>query len=399
MARQVNKLTVREVAALKEPGMHADGAGLYLRVDQTLNKRWVFVFFTNKKRREMGLGSASAVDLKAARDAADAARKLVKEGKDPIADRQAEVTAATTFEDVAKKAIAVQAEGWRGGKDGPTAEQWLSSLETHAADLWSKPVAAISTEDVVGSLKPIWQVIPETASRVRSRIEHVLDVARVDKLREGENPARWKGHLKLMLGRQARAKGHHAAMAYEDVPTFVQQLRQRRANAARALEFLILGGNRTTEVREARWPEIGGDLWTIPAERMKGNREHIVTLTPRMLEILDEMRFQRTDGDYIFPGDQRIEPLSNMARLNLLQRMNVKVTVHGFRSSFRDWAGDCTNFGRDVAEMALAHRVGDETELAYRRRTAITKRRELMLAWEGYCTTPPASNIRQFRRT
>jgi integrase len=202
-----------------------------------------------------------------------------------------------------------------------------------------------------------------------------------------------------MLGRQARAKGHHAAMAYEDVPTFVQQLRQRRANAARALEFLILGGNRTTEVREARWPEIGGDLWTIPAERMKGNREHIVTLTPRMLEILDEMRFQRTDGDYIFPGDQRIEPLSNMAMLNLLQRMNVKVTVHGFRSSFRDWAGDCTNFGRDVAEMALAHRVGDETELAYRRRTAITKRRELMLAWEGYCTTPPASNIRQFRRT
>lgn len=395
MAREINKLTAREVAALNEPGMYGDGAGLWLKIDQTLSKRWVLVYFIAKKRREMGLGSASQVDLKTARAKAAAARQLVADGRDPIAERRIEEQSATTFGEVALRAIATLEDGWRSDK---TAAQWKSSLQTHAASLWRLPVGSITTTHVRAALDPIWQSLPETATRLRARIEHVLDVARVEGLREGENPARWKGHLQLLLGRQARERAHHRAMPYEDVPAFIQRLRLRRANAARALEFTILGATRTTETIGARWSEIDGDVWVIPPDRMKSGREHIVTLTPRMLEILDEMKFQRTAGDYLFPGDQRIEPLSNMAMLNLLQRMDTKVTVHGFRSSFRDWAGDRTSFPREVAEMALAHRVGSETELAYRRRTALDKRRELLTAWATYCCTPPVSNVHQLRR-
>ena len=395
MAREINKLTTREVNALERPGMHSDGAGLYLKIDQTLTKQWVLVFFLAKKRREMGLGALSKIDLKKARLLAAEARALVAAGKDPIAERKREAVAASTFGDVATRAIAALQDGWRSNK---TAAQWTSSLKTHAAEIWKMPVSEVGTAHVEAALKDIWQTIPETASRVRARIEHVLDVARVEGLREGENPARLKGHLKLLLGRQARKKGHHAAMPYEDLPGFMQRLRLRKANSARALEFTILAAARTGETRGARWSEIDGDVWVIPAERMKAAREHVVALTPRMIEILDEMRFQRGPGDYLFPGDQRIEPLSNMAMLLLLQRMGVETTVHGFRSTFRDWAGDCTNFARDVAEMALAHQVGDETELAYRRRTALSKRRALMEAWETYCTTPPAANILQFKK-
>lgn len=395
MAREINKLTAREVASISEPGMYGDGAGLWLKVDQTLSKRWVLVYFLAKKRREMGLGPVAQVDLKTARLKAAAARQLVADGRDPIAERQLEEKSATTFGEVAERAIATLEDGWRSTK---TANQWRASLKTHASEIWKMPVSAVTTAHVRDALEPIWQSLPETATRVRARLEHVLDVARVEGLRQGENPARWKGHLQLLLGRQAKDRAHHEAMPYEDVPAFIQRLRLRRANAARALEFLILSATRTTETRLARWSEIDGDFWVIPGERMKNGREHIVTLTPRMLEILDEMKFQRAAGDYIFPGDQRIEPMSNMAMLNLLQRMDVEVTVHGFRSSFRDWAGDRTSFPREVAELALAHRVGSETELAYRRRTALDKRRQLMTDWSTYCTTPPTSNVRQFRR-
>lgn len=399
MAREINKLTAREVAALAEPGMHADGAGLYLKIDQTLNKRWVLIFFVDKRRREMSIGPLAKVDLKTARLKAAEARALVTEGKNPIAERKREATSATTFGDVAKRAIANLEDGWRSKR---TAAQWTSSLKTHAADIWRMPVADVSTKDVVAALSEIWQTIPETASRVRARIEHVLDVARVGDLRGdesvGANPARLQGHLKLLLGPQARTKGHHPAMRYEDIPAFIQRLQLRKANSARALEFTILGATRTTETRFGRWSEIEGDIWRLPGERLKSGREHIVTLTPRMLEILDEMKFQRGPGDYLFPGDQRIEPLSSMAMLLLLQRMGVETTVHGFRSTFRDWAGDCTEFPRDVAEMCLAHAVGDATELAYRRRTALAKRRLLMEAWAAHCTTPPSENVLQFKK-
>lgn len=395
MARAINRLTAIGVKALAEPGLHADGAGLYLRIDQTLNRRWVFVFFHGGKRREMGLGSAAAVDLKTARRAADAARQLVAQGRDPIAERKIDAASALTFGDLAERVIADLEPGWKNPKAGP---QWRASLNQHAAHLKKMPVAAVDEIAVLKVLKPIWQEIPETATRVRARIERILDIARIEGLRTGENPARWKGHLQLIMAKQARVRGHHKAMAYEDVPSFLARLRDRPAMAARALEFTILAASRTTETREATWAEIDGDVWTIPAERMKAKKPHRIPLTPRMREILDEVRPLKSSADLIFPGDQRIEPLSRMAMAMLLRRMEVSVTVHGFRSAFRDWAGDCTPFAREVVEEALAHVVGGAVERAYRRRDALVKRRELMTAWSTYCATPPNANVIPFVR-
>lgn len=397
MARSINRLTTKGVEALDEPGLHADGAGLYLRIDQTSNKRWVFVFFWRGKRREMGLGSAApnAVSLKAARKAAEDARALLAAREDPIAARRVSGTAELTFGEMAERVIDNLEPGWRSPK---MAKQWRASLRTHAKKIWGRPVADVDTTDVLLVLTPIWSTIPETATRVRSRVEHVLDVAKVEGRRKGENPARWRGHLQLLLPRQTRTRGHHTALRYEDVPAFVQRLRDRPATAARALEFTILSAVRTTETREALWSEIEGEIWTIPAARMKAGVEHRVPLTPRMLEILEEMRPARNVSDLVFPGDQAIEPLSRMAMLMLLRRMKVEFTVHGFRSSFRDWAGDCTETPREVIEGALAHLVGSAVERAYRRRDALEKRRRLMEAWETFCVTPPSSNVIAFNR-
>lgn len=392
MARAINRLTHRGVAALKEPGLHADGAGLYLRIDQTLNRRWVWIYFWQDRRREMGLGSAQTVELKEARRLADAARKVLAEGLDPIAARKVEKVGETTFGGLAERVIADLAPGWRN----PKAEaQWTASLKTHAADLWNRPVAAIETRHVLAALSPIWQSLPETASRVRSRIERVLDVARVEGLRTGENPARWRGNLQILMARQARTRGHHTALSYEALPAFMARLRERQATAARALEFAILTAARTTEVRAAAKTEIQGTVWVIPAERMKAQKEHRVPLVGRALEIVAEMAELNAGSPYLFPGEQHIEPLSSMAMLMLLRRMEVDVTVHGFRSAFRDWAGDCTDFPQELAEQALAHTVGSKVEQAYRRRDALEKRRRLMEAWEAFCTTAPGVNVRQ----
>lgn len=395
MARAINRLTVKTVAALREPGMHADGAGLYLKVDQTLNRRWVLVFFWRGKRREMGLGSAETVSLAAARQAAATARQMVAECVDPIGARKLEAGAAVTFRDFAEQVIVDLTPGWKSPK---TDSQWRASLDTHAGAIAKRPVSDIDTEDVLLVLKPIWQALPETASRVRARIERVLDVAKIKGLRKGENPARWRGHLQLLLAKQARVRGHHTALAYEGVPAFIQRLRARPAIAARALEFTILAATRTSETREARWSEIDGDVWTIPAERMKASKPHRVPITARMREILDEVEPLKAAGDFIFPGDQRIEPLSRMAMLMLLRRMEESFTVHGFRSAFRDWAGDCSNAARETVEEALAHAVGNAVERAYRRRDALAKRRELMEAWEKFATTPPGANVIPFVR-
>lgn len=395
MARKIDRLTAVTAKALEEPGMHADGAGLYLRVDQTSSRRWVFVFFWRGKRREMGLGSAATVTLKSARLAAADARALIAAGKDPIAERKLEAAVTITFGAFAETVIADLEPGWKSPKAG---SQWRASLKQHAAALKEMPISEVDDAAVLGVLKPIWLAIPETATRVRSRIERVLDVAKIKGLRTGENPARWRGHMQLLLARQARVRGHHAALRYEDVPAFMERLRGRSATAARALEFAILSATRTTEVLEATWAEIEGDVWAIPAERMKASKPHRVPITDRMQVLLEEMRPLRAAGDFIFPGDQRIEPLSRMAMLMLLRRMDVDVTVHGFRSAFRDWAGDCTPHPRDVIEEALAHAVGGAVERAYRRRDALEKRRALMTAWSTYCTTPPAANILQFKQ-
>lgn len=390
MPRSINRLTDKTVKALTEPGMHADGAGLYLKIDQTENRRWVLVYFWRKKRREMGLGSAAAVSLKAARLAADEAREKLRAGEDPIAARKVE-TGSVTFGALAERVVKDLEPGWKNEKAG---EQWRASLNIHAKALSKMPVADVQTADVLAVLTPIWQRIPETASRVRARIERVLDVAKVEGLRTGENPARWKGHLALLLARQARKDRHWAALPYEQVPAFIEELRVRRATAAEALEFAILTACRTMEVLGATWEEIDGDVWTIPAERTKTSTAHRVPLTPQMWVVLERVRPLRTKGDFIFPGDQRIEPMSNASMLMLLERMKKDFTVHGFRSSFRDWAGDCTTHPREVIEAALGHAVGSAVERAYRRRDALEKRRLLMEAWSTYCTTP--SNVVRF---
>jgi integrase len=269
------------------------------------------------------------------------------------------------------------------------------TLTKYAAPLRDKPIAAVHTDDVLSVLAPIWQTKNETASRLRGRIERVLDAARAKGLRSGENPARWRGHLDHLLPRRQRlSRGHHAALPYPDVPAFVAGLREREAIAALALEFLILNASRLGEVLGAKWNEIDleAKVWTIPPERMKAGREHRVPLTKRGLEILATAEKLRT-SDYVFPGQRRGRPLSPMSMEMLRRRMKVDVTVHGFRSSFRDWAGECTSFPREIAEAALAHIIGDETERAYRRGDALEKRRKLMAAWAAFCDPKDKSNV------
>lgn len=406
MARAINRLTARGLEALDDPGLHADGAGLYLRIDQTGAKRWVYVFFWRGRRREMGLGSASpgGVALKDARTEAAEARRKVGQGIDPIADRKVIDSSSITFGAFAQDVIAEMDDGWRNPK---SAEQWTASLKTHAPMIWRKPIADVDTDDVLDALRPIWTKLPETARRLRGRIETILDHARIKTLRTGENPARRRGHLQILLPKQPKSHGHHTALPYEDTPAFMTLVRAREAMAARAMEFAILAAGRTTEVREATWPEVlgrakswpeaTGDLWIIPPERMKGDEEHQVPITDPMRTILDALWPLRVaDDGYIFPGDQRIEPLSRMAMLMLLRRMEVEATVHGFRSTFSDWAHDCTDHPHEVIEQCLAHKVGTKSAQAYRRRKAVAKRRALMEDWAGFCAKP-ASNVVIFR--
>ncbi|MFG1379497.1 tyrosine-type recombinase/integrase [Xanthobacter autotrophicus] len=413
MAVQLNRLNTRQVTTITKPGRHADGAGLYLVVDPSGARRWLFLFRWKAdpaqpgtgKLREMGLGSVRDVPLAKAREAAARAREMVVAGVDPIgAKRQAKAKdAAPTFSAVAEAHIAAMAPAWRNPKH---TDQWRMTLSVERGDdgawldtgycvaLRDTPVADVTTEDVLGILTPIWQTKNETASRLRGRIEAVLDAAKAKGLRSGENPARWKGHLALTLPkRQKLQRGHHAALPYADVPAFLKRLRLVRGMSSFALEFAILSAARSGEVRGARWPEIDADkkLWAVPAERMKAGREHRVPLGPRALEILDTVaQLKRGPDDLVFPGQKRGSPLSDMSLTALLRRLKVDATAHGFRSSFRDWAGDHTTFPREVAEAALAHAVGDATEAAYRRSDALEKRRALMLAWDVFLNAAPA---------
>lgn len=388
MAREVNKLSARSVATLRRPGRHSDGGGLYLLVDPSGARRWLFLFRWQGKLKEMGLGGTGSVSLLDARERAGEARRLVQAGTNPIEARraaEAAKAAATTFGAFADQLVKNITPGFRNAKHRA---QWNSTLKTYAEPLRAKALDEISTDDVLGVLQPIWLTKAETASRVRGRIERVLDAAKAKGLRSGENPARWRGHLDHLLPkRQKLQRGHHAAMPYGKVPAFVvDDLRKREAVAALALEFLILNANRSGEVLGARWPEIDRKekVWTVPAERMKAGVEHRIPLTARTLEILNAAEKVRT-SDFVFPGQRRGRPLSSSALEMLLRRMKAgEVTTHGFRSSFRDWVGEETAFPRDLAEMALAHSVGDATERAYRRGDALEKRRKLMEAWAGF---------------
>jgi integrase len=394
MALALNKLTARGVAGVAKPGRHGDGGGLYLVVDKSGAKRWVFLYRREDRLREMGLGGLNAVTLARARELAAEARANLQAGIDPIEAKRAAPSAVPNFGDEADAFIEAMKPQFRNAKH---IAQWEMTLREYAAPLRKKPVNEITTADILEVLKPIWLERPETASRTRGRIERVLDAARAKGHRTGENPALWRGHLdKLLPKRRKLSRGHHKAMPYADVPAFIGELRQREAIAARALEFTILTAARSGEVFGATWGEISSDaaVWTIPAKRMKAGREHRVPLPPRALEILREMAELGTDHDaYVFPGQKEGRPLSVMSMDMVLRRMGTDVTVHGFRSSFRDWCGEASSFPREIAEAALAHVVGDETERAYRRGDALEKRRKLMVAWANYCEPRKGSNV------
>lgn len=400
MARPINVLSARFVATTKEPGLHADGGGLYLEVDKTGGKRWTFIWRTGKTRRQMGLGGLLVTTLAEAREAADAARRAIAKGIDPIQARRAARGSGRTFGQVADELLLSLAPEWRNDKH---AYQWKYSLETIAAPLRPIPVDEVTTEDVLGVLKPIWSEKNETASRTRGRIERVLDAAKAKGLRSGENPARWKGHLAVLLPkRQKLAKGHHPAMPFEQVGDFMPLLRARPALAARALEVTILTASRTNEVLGARRPEfdLTKKIWTVPPERMKLGVEHRVALSDRVVEVLEAVFADMPDAEgFVFSDATGKKPLSNMAMSMLLRRMGfTECSVHGFRSTFRDWAGEATTFPESVAEAALSHQIGTEVERAYRRGDALEKRRKLMQAWAGYCDRPRSATVVEMRR-
>ena len=373
MARQINRLNARRLP--ETPGLHADGGGLYLNVKKTGARSWVSIYNFQKKRREMGIGSLATISLAEARSRARDVQQKLEAGVDPLAKSGSQ----ETFGTVAAALIESLKPSWKNEKHG---QQWTNTLKQHAADLWRQPIDGIADEDVLKVLNPIWAEIPETATRVRARIERVLDAAKVRGLRAGDNPARWKGHLEVLLPRRKPgARRNHPAMPYSEVPAFVAELRARPALSARALEFLILTAARTSEVINASWDEFDFEvkLWIVPAGRMKMDREHRVPLVQRAVDLLQHVKFL---------GGAMPFKMSNMGMEQLLRRMDRDdYTVHGFRSSFRDWVGEETDFAREVAEAALAHQVGNAVERAYRRGDALEKRRALMEAWEAYATS------------
>ncbi|MEG2312372.1 integrase arm-type DNA-binding domain-containing protein [Brevundimonas sp.] len=397
MARAINKLSAREVATLKAVGRYSDGGGLYLVIAKDGGRKWVFRFTLRGRSTDMGLGAVLNVPLAKARQRAAEARALLADGKNPISERRAQ-NAVPSFGEMADRVVADMAPQWRNEKH---AAQWQATLERDAAKLRPVLVSEVQTADVLRVLKPIWLEKPETASRVRGRIERVLDAAKAKGYRTGENPARWRGHLDHLLPkRQKLTRGHHAAMTFEKVPDFIADLRTRDAVAAMALEFTILTAARSGEVRGATWGEIDleAKVWTVPAVRMKAGRDHRVPLTDRAVQILKQAAPLSTGeaGAVVFPGVQSGKALSDAAFSALLKRMGYaagEITPHGFRSSFRDWAGEVSSFPRELAEAALAHVVGDETERAYRRGDALEKRRAMMEAWGRYCEPEKAESV------
>jgi integrase len=388
------KLTARAVATAK-PGEYGDGAGLRLVVAPSGAKRWIYRFTINKVVSEMGLGSVDVVSLAEARDKAAAARKLAKAGVSPVEQKREALKAAAdkpTFGAVADALIKSKESGWRNPRHRA---QWRTTIETYAKALWAKPVDEIDTAAVLAVLTPIWTKTPETASRVRGRIEAVLDAAKAQGHRSGENPATWRGHLSHLLPkRQKIDRGHFAATPYSDIPAFVAKLRKLESVSALALEFLILTAARLGEVLGATWGEIDleAKVWTIPAERMKSERQHRVPLCDRALAILERMREART-GELVFPGYRAGRPLAGAALLGYARKNGMTETLHGFRSAFRDWAGEETHFPREVCEQALAHAVGNEVERSYRRGDSLEKRRQLMDSWSAFITEPRQGNV------
>ncbi len=394
MARTLNKLNVKQIAAMTVPGWYGDGGGLWLRITKDGSRRWVLVSIRGGIRKEMGLGAAADVTLAKARTAAAEARAAIDEGRDPIAERAAKLVPPTadvkpdviTFGDFADDYLDSVEGGW---KNPVHRKQWRSTLRDYAPSIRKMAITDVGTDDVLAALRPIWLTKAETARRVRGRIEKVLDAAKARGLRPREsiNPAAWRGHLALLLPMQSKlARGHHAALPYADAPAFMKALQSRGAASARCLEFVILTAARSGEALGATWGEIDMDdrSWTVPSERMKAGEEHVVPLSAAAIALLRSVRPEapkNTDIVFAVKGT----PRSNMAMAMLLKRMEYgHATTHGFRSTFRDWAGDMTEYPRELIEQALAHTIQNKAERAYRRGTAIKRRMQLMEDWAGY---------------
>ncbi|WP_299438935.1 site-specific integrase [uncultured Rhodospira sp.] len=393
MPKRAKGLTARQVQTLMEPGLYADGEGLYLQITKTGGKTWIYRFSLAGRRRDMGLGPASVLRLAEARERAREARALVAAGTDPIEARRAlpinAGPAVPTFGAARVEYVEAKRAGWRNDKH---AAQWSATLATYADPVIGEmPVDAVTTEQVLQCLTPIWTSKPETASRVRGRIESVLDYAKARGWRDGENPARWKGHLALTLPAKSKVRRveGHASLPYRDMPALWPHIQAADGMGARALEFAILTAGRTGEVLGARWDEIdlAAETWTIPGERMKAGAEHRVPLSAPALALLRKMAAVRI-CPHVFPGQKAGRPLSNMAMKMTLKRMGREdITPHGFRSTFRTWAAEQTSTPHEVCEAALAHTQGNKVVAAYQRGDLLDRRRLLMDTWAAYVTS------------
>lgn len=408
-----NVLNAKRVQSLNKAGMYADGGNLYLQVGEAGGKSWIFRYMQAGKVRNMGLGAYVDVSLAEARAEAADHRQSLRKGGDPLTDRRERIRqtflaarevhlSSVPFKDAAKSYIATKAPQWTDKHR----KQWEATLETYAYPKIGKlPVADIDTEHVTSILEPIWTTKNETAGRVRGRIEAVLDWSTVKKYRVGLNPARWKGHLALLLADKKdkiAPKKHLASLPYAELQDFVAKVRAMPGGAARALELAILTAARTGEIIGAKWDEfdLEAGIWVVPGERMKSGREHRVPLSPTALSLLKKLPVVVDGGDWVFPGAKHGRALSNTAMLQLLKRMERQdITVHGFRSTFRDWAAEQTSYPNHVLEMALAHVIPDKTEAAYRRGDLFEKRAKLMVQWANYvASSPERDNVRELHR-
>jgi integrase len=401
MGRGIERLSARAIEKVsRKPGMYCDGGGLWLRVLSATSRSWIFRYMLNGAVHKMGVGKYPEISLAEARQLASEARQLKAHGKDPIEERKAALAAKKllaakrmTFRQCGKAYVEAHKAGWKNQKH---IWQWTATLEAHAYPVFGDlPVGEVDVGLVMKAIEPIWQTKNETASRLRGRVEVILDWAKVRGYRSGDNPARWRGHLDKLLPARSRVRKveHHAALPFDDMPNFMWKLREETALAARALEVLILTVGRTGEVIGARWPEFNfkEKLWVVPGERMKSGREHRVPLCDEAITILKALAPDDPVADgYVFAKGTTGQPLSNMAMLMLLRRMgHPEITAHGFRSTFRDWVSERTDFAGETAEMALAHVVEDDTEAAYRRGDLLEKRRRLMVAWAKMCSERP----------
>ena len=391
------------VAKVTNPGRYFDlGTGMHLWVKSPERKYWIYRYTFGNRRQDMSLGVFPSISLADARKRAQEARTQVAQGVNPVSAKKdlkrLEIESSKeklTFQEFARQCIEMKSHEWRNSKHG---DQWRSTIEVYANPvIGNKMLDQITTEDILKVLKPIWINKTETASRLRGRLEWILASATARKMREGVNPAQWRGHLDTILSKPNRINRikHYAALHFSQVPSFISSLRDKEGISALALEYTILTCARTGEVIGAKRQEIHSGIWTIPAERMKAGKEHRVPLTTRAQEILEIAKYLDPDSPYLFSKNG--DALSNMAMYSLIKRMGLNITVHGFRSSFRDWVSEATNYPAELAEKALAHAIYNQVEAAYRRGDLMNKRQELMNDWQSFCNEGASNNVVSFK--